>query len=79
MKKSILFTLILTATLLTACGADATTPAPVSALEPNSNSSVVAEGTLLPDPSVELSFAQPGILAEVLVAEGDQVEEGSPT
>lgn len=76
MKKSILFTLILTALLLTACSVDATTPAPVSALEINSNSNVVAEGTLLPAPSVELSFSQPGILAEVLVAEGDQVEEG---
>ena len=63
MKKSILFTLILTALLLTACGTNATTPAPVSALEINSNSSVVAEGTLLPDPSVKLSFAQPGIVA----------------
>jgi HlyD family secretion protein len=76
MKKSILFTLILTALLLTACNVDATTPAPVSALEINSNSNVVAEGTLLPAPSVELSFSQPGILAEVLVVEGDQVEEG---
>jgi HlyD family secretion protein len=76
MKKTILFIFILTAFLLTACGADATTPAPVSALELNSNSSVVAEGTLLPDPSVELSFAQPGIVAEVLVAEGDQIKEG---
>jgi HlyD family secretion protein len=76
MKKSILFTLILTALLLTACSVDATTPAPVSALEINSNSNVVAEGTLLPAPSVELSFSQPGILAEVLVVEGDQVEEG---
>jgi multidrug efflux pump subunit AcrA (membrane-fusion protein) len=76
MKKSILFTLILAVVLLTACGTDTTTPDPASALEINSNSSVVAEGTLLPDPSIELSFAQPGILAEVLVAEGDQVEEG---
>jgi HlyD family secretion protein len=76
MKKSTLFTLILTAILLTACGINATTPAPVSALEIKSNSSVVAEGTLLPDPSVELSFAQPGIVAEILVSEGEQVMEG---
>jgi HlyD family secretion protein len=75
MKKSILFILTITALLLTACGGTAT-PAPT--LEPVkvTRSIVVAEGTLLPDPSVELSFAQPGILAEVLVAEGDQVTEG---
>jgi len=75
MKKSILFTIILTVVLLTACGGAAT---PVVTTEPitKANSSVVAEGTLIPNPSVELSFAQPGIIAEVLVSEGDQVKAG---
>ncbi len=66
MKKSILFTLILHAFLLTACGGTAT-PAPT--LEPvkeNRIQSSLPKGLLLPDPSVELSFAQPGILAEML-------------
>jgi multidrug resistance efflux pump len=75
MKKSLVFIFTIAALLLTACGETAT---PVPALEPvmETRSIVVAEGTLLPDPSVELSFAQPGILAEVLVVEGDAVKEG---
>ena len=75
MKKSILFILTITTLLLAACG-EAATSVPVAEPETNTNSIVVAEGTLIPDPSVELSFAQPGIISEVLVAEGDQVKEG---
>ena len=72
MKKSLLSTFISLAFLLTACG-ETNTPAP--AVEPvqETRPVVVAEGTLLPDPSIELAFAQPGILAEVLVTEGDSV------
>jgi HlyD family secretion protein len=75
MKKSILFTLVIIALLLTACGGTAT---PVPTLQPvkENRSIVVAEGILLPDPSVELSFVQPGIVAEILVSEGEQVTEG---
>lgn len=76
MKKSILFILTITALLLTACGTNAATPVPTTEPIMKANSSVVAEGTLIPNPSVELSFAQPGIIAEVLVSEGDQVKEG---
>jgi HlyD family secretion protein len=75
MKKSILFTLVIAALLLTACGETAT-PVPTLGSVTENRSIVVAEGTLLPDPSVELSFAQPGILAEILVSEGEQVTEG---
>lgn len=73
--KKLTLSLVLLAFLLTACGGTAT-PAPT--LEPvkENRSIVVAEGTLLPDPSVELSFAQPGILAEILVSEGEQVTVG---
>ena len=76
MKKSILFTRHSHAFLLTACGADQPPPPPRWSQSRKTNSIVVAEGTLLPDPSVELSFAQPGILAEMLVSEGEQVNEG---
>lgn len=73
--KKLTLSLVSLAFLLSACGGT-TTPAPT--LEPvkESRSIVVAEGTLLPDPSIELSFAQPGILAEVLVVKGDLVKEG---
>jgi multidrug resistance efflux pump len=75
MKKSSLSIFFVLAFLLTACGE---TNTPVPTVEPvlETRPVVVAEGTLLPDPSVELAFAQPGILAEVLVAEGDLVTEG---
>ncbi|MBI5950839.1 MAG: efflux RND transporter periplasmic adaptor subunit [Chloroflexi bacterium] len=73
--KKLTLSLVLLVFLLSACGGTAT---PVPTLEPvkENRSIVVAEGTLLPDPSVELSFAQPGILAEILVSEGEQVTEG---
>ena len=75
MKKSLLSIFISLAFLLTACG-ESNTPAPTVEPVQETSSVVVAEGTLLPDPSVELAFAQPGILAEVLVAEGELVTEG---
>jgi len=75
MKKSLRSTFISLIFLLTACG-EADTPVPTVEPAQETRPVVVAEGTLLPDPSIELAFAQPGILAEVLVAEGDQVTEG---
>ena len=75
MKKSLLSIFVVLVFLLTACG-ETNTPVPIVEPVQESRSVVIAEGTLLPDPSVELSFAQPGILAEVLVAEGDMVKEG---
>jgi multidrug resistance efflux pump len=77
MKKSFLFILTLTALLITACGANKATPAAAAESKTkDASSSVVSEGTLLPSPSVELSFVQPGIIAEVLIKEGDKVKEG---
>jgi len=75
MKKSLLSTFISLVFLLTACG-ETNTPVPTPESVQETRPVVVAEGTLLPDPSIELAFAQPGILAEVLVAEGDLVTEG---
>lgn len=75
MKTRLFSILLLIALFTTACGAT-TTPGPTTVPATNVNSTVVAEGILMPDPSVELSFAQPGIVADVLVAEGEQVKEG---
>jgi len=75
MKKSLLSTFISLVFLLTACG-ERTTPVPTVEPVLETRPVVIAEGTLLPDPSIELAFAQPGILAEVLVAEGNLVTEG---
>ncbi len=73
--KKLTLSFFLLAFLLTACGGTATSAPTLEPVKEN-RSIVVAEGTMLPDPSVELSFAQPGILAEILVSEGEQVTEG---
>ena len=75
MKKLLLSVFVALAFLLTACG-ETNTPVPAPEPVQETRSVVIAEGTLFPDPSIELSFAQPGILAEMLIAEGDLVTEG---
>jgi multidrug resistance efflux pump len=71
--KKFTFPLLLAALLLTACSG-AATPAPASApIAAESPRVVTAEGTLLPAPAAELAFAQPGIVAEILVTPGDKV------
>jgi len=75
MKKLLFSTFISLVFLLTACG-ETNTPTPTIEPVQETKPVVVAEGTLLPDPSIELAFSQPGILAEVLVTEGDLVTEG---
>jgi multidrug efflux pump subunit AcrA (membrane-fusion protein) len=77
MKKTFLSIMVLTVILLTACGnPNFTTPTTEPVAAATTFNTVTAEGTLLPASSVELAFAQPGIIAEVLVSEGDQVREG---
>ncbi len=73
--KKITISLILLAFFLTACGGTAT---PVPTLEPEkeSRSIVTAEGTLLPSPSVELAFAQGGIVDKIFVQPGERVASG---
>ena len=77
MKTKLFSILILITLLTTACDA-ATTPAPATEPEVGTAnlSSVVAEGKLLPVPSVELAFAQPGVVQEVLVGAGQEVAAG---
>lgn len=73
MKKNIFFTLALLALLLTACGAEATPPVetPVAV-----DSTVIAEGRIVPAADVLLSFTVRGTVAEILVAEGQSVKSG---
>jgi HlyD family secretion protein len=70
-------TLALAGMLLSACGSTvaATVPTP---LPPTSiDSGVIAEGKVVPSAFVEVSFSSPGTVAELLVAEGDQVQAGA--
>jgi HlyD family secretion protein len=77
MKKTLLSTLILISILLTACGG---TNTPVAKAEPAAEetnpNTITAEGTLLPSPSVELAFAQGGIVAQIFIQPGDKVTKG---
>jgi HlyD family secretion protein len=76
--KKLTLTLALLTILLTACVGTAT-PAPTVAPVPQTESTpniVTAEGNLLPFPSLELAFAQGGLVAEVLTHPGDKVAAG---
>jgi multidrug efflux pump subunit AcrA (membrane-fusion protein) len=70
-------TVLLISLILSACNG---TVMPTPTLEPvaveSVTASVTAEGSLLPSPSVELAFAQGGVIGEVLVKPGKQVAKG---
>jgi HlyD family secretion protein len=62
------------ALIASACGSVGTPQAPTATPGPVTDTSgIVAEGKLLPDPSVELAFTQPGVVSAVLVKQGDTV------
>jgi multidrug efflux pump subunit AcrA (membrane-fusion protein) len=77
MKKTLLSTLILISIFLTACSGTSTpvVKAEPAAEETNPNT-ITAEGTLIPSPSVELAFAQGGVVAEILAQPGDTLAKG---
>ena len=78
MKKTLVSLLMLTTLFLSACGGN--TPA-----EPTAESAaidaplaeVTAEGTLLPEQTAQLAFAQGGVVKEILVQPGEGVSEGA--
>lgn len=73
MKKMTLFLLLLTLTI-SACTAAAPTAAPTQASA--APAAVIAEGRLLPNENLALSFNGRGKVAEILVQEGDTVKAG---
>jgi len=76
MKKWINWILLLTALtlILTACGGQEEMPAPQPA--PLPVDAIIAEGHLVPNDDLTLSFTVRGKVAEILVEEGEQVREG---
>ena len=76
MKKLTNLLLFVTALslILTACGGQEETPTPQPALLPVE--AVIAEGHLVPNDDLTLSFSVRGKVAEILVAEGETVREG---
>lgn len=76
--KKLTLTFIFLTLLLTACTGTATpapTAEPITQAESTPNI-VTAEGSLLPHSSLELAFAQGGLVAEVLARPGDKVATG---
>lgn len=68
--------LYLAAALLVACGAGAAPPAPTPLPAAITDPRVIAEGKVVPAAFVELTFSGRDLVADILVAEGDQVRAG---
>jgi len=66
--------LVIPALILSACGGQEETPTPQPELLPVE--AVIAEGHLVPNDDLTLSFTVRGKVAEILVDEGDKVSEG---
>lgn len=76
MKKFVLSStlLIMAALALVACGAPQ--PAAPAATVVAQPAGIIAEGRLVPAATLDVAFAAPGQVSEVLVQEGDPVEKG---
>lgn len=79
-KHILILTILTTSLLLAACSAisgqqTAATPTPLPVQQVD-ETSIVAEGRVVPKDSVDLSFGAAGQVAEILFQEGDQVKVG---
>lgn len=77
-----LYLLLLFALLLTGCSAGGAASDPGAEITPSPDlppsSAVVADGRVIPVQSAALSLETGGVISEILVAEGDEVEPGEP-
>ena len=74
-KLSLIILLVSAAALLTACASDA--PAADATASPAPTYDLIAEGRLAPAQALDLSFAMPGAISEVLVEDGENVSSGA--
>jgi HlyD family secretion protein len=72
--SKLILLLVVPALILSACGGKEETPTPQPDFLPVE--AVIAEGNLVPNDDLRLSFTVRGKVAEVLVSEGDVVREG---
>lgn len=77
-KKTIWKTavIILSVLLVTGCDLITQTPEPTPMPTPVSESNVIAEANLIPVDHITLRFAMAGRVADILVEEGDQADQG---
>jgi len=79
MKKKNMFILIgflMMTVLLAGCEIIGQTPEPTPVPTPVEQSGVIAEGNIVPEEIINLSFAVSGKVSEILISEGDAVESG---
>ena len=78
MKKYLFIILISLSILINGCNADNQIVSAATISDPIiiENEPVVAEGDLLPSPSVELAFQQSGTITDIFVSVGDKVTKG---
>ncbi len=76
MKRTLFCLLVLSALFLNACGAANTATPTAPGVIPAAPDAVTAEGTLLPATSVELAFAQGGVVSQVLARPGERLGTG---
>jgi multidrug efflux pump subunit AcrA (membrane-fusion protein) len=72
--NKLILLLVIPALLLAACGGQEETPPPQPDILPVE--AVIAEGNLVPNDDLSLSFTVRGKVADILVEEGDMVSEG---
>ena len=77
MNKILVSLLISVSLFLSACGGNASTEPTADPINVETSlTEVTAEGTLLPQRTAELAFAQGGVVKEILVQPGDSVAKG---
>lgn len=76
MKRNFSWIITLTVLLIAACGTGASDATAEPIPEVVSSSAITAEGTLMPWRSVELAFAQGGVVQQVFIQSRERVSEG---
>ena len=80
MKQTTLIALVLFGLLMSACSgaAGAATATPDSIPTAVADGTIIAEGRVEPLKDAEIAFTASGVVSEILVEEGEQVQEGQP-
>src|SRR5688500_8676630 len=79
MKTKLISLIIFTSLVLAACSSSGAQPAEAAAIPTViADTSIMAEGRLVPVHFAEIAFTASGVISEVLVQEGEPVTKGQP-